>query len=56
MRTVKVELSPAEIGYVLGLLKDHLDYYRVLSANGNCTEKNRAMKDFLENLWMKLAQ
>jgi hypothetical protein len=56
MRTVKVELSPDETDYVLGLLKEHLEYYRLLAGNGNCTDKNRAMMEFLETLWFKLAK
>ena len=56
MATVKVELSPDEAGYVLGLLKEHLEYYRLLSGNGRCTAANDARREFLENLWLKLAQ
>jgi hypothetical protein len=53
---MRIELSPDEAGYVLGLLKEHLEYYRLLAGNGNCTAKNRAMKEFLEGLWAKLTR
>jgi hypothetical protein len=49
-----VELTPEEAGYVLGLLKEHLEYYRLLAGNGQCTEANRERHKFLEGLWVKL--
>ncbi len=52
---MKVQLSPEEAGYVLGLLKDHLEYYRVLAGNGKCSAKNRELHKLLEGLWLKLA-
>jgi hypothetical protein len=49
-----VELTPEEAGYVFWLLKEHLEYYRLLVGNGQCTEANRAKHRMLEVLWMKL--
>jgi hypothetical protein len=49
-----VELTPEEAGYVLGLLKEHLEYYRLLAGNWKCSEVNRAKHRMLEVLWMKL--
>jgi hypothetical protein len=53
---MKIELSAEETGYVLGLLKEHLEYYRLLAGNGKCSPKNLARREFLEGLWVKLAQ
>jgi hypothetical protein len=52
--SIGVELTPEEAGYVLGLLKEHLEYYRLLAGNGKCSEVNRAKHRMLEVLWMKL--
>jgi hypothetical protein len=49
-----VELTPEEAGYVLGLLKEHLEYYRLLAGKLNCSEANRARHRMLEVLWVKL--
>jgi hypothetical protein len=49
-----VELTPEEAGYVLGLLKEHVEYYRLLAGNLKCSEANRARWEFLEGLWVKL--
>jgi hypothetical protein len=49
-----VELTPEEAGYVLGLLKEHLEYYRLLAGSLKCTEANLAKHRMLEGLWMKL--
>jgi hypothetical protein len=51
-----IELTPEEAGYVLGLLKEHLEYYRALAGNGKCSEANRAKHRMLEGLWVKLAR
>lgn len=47
-------LDPAERGYVLGLLKEHLEYYRTLAGNGKASEATRGKLAFLEKLWLKL--
>jgi hypothetical protein len=49
-----VQLSPDETGYLLGLLKEHLEYYRLLSGNGKCTAISRARLAMLEALEIKL--
>ena len=51
---MKIDLSPEETGYLLGMLREHLDYYRTLASNGSCTDKNRKMHEFLETLVRKL--
>jgi hypothetical protein len=61
MRTVKVydqeiKLSPDEARYVRRLLKEHLEYYRLLTSNLRCTPANKATGEFLEALWIKLAR
>jgi hypothetical protein len=53
---MKIELSAEETGYVLGLLKEHLEYYRLLAGNEFCSAVHRAKREFLEGLWMKLAR
>jgi hypothetical protein len=52
MATIK--LSPDETAYLLGLLKEHLEYYRLLAGNGKCTPTNRAKLAMLEALEIKL--
>jgi hypothetical protein len=52
MATIK--LSPDEARYLLGLLKEHLEYYRLLSGNGKCTPTTRAKLTMLEALEFKL--
>jgi hypothetical protein len=54
MDKVKVELSVEEAGYVLGILKEHLEYYRLLRGNERCTGQTRAKHELLEGLWEKL--
>jgi hypothetical protein len=56
MDTLKVELSPEEVGYVLGRLKEPLEYYRLLAGNAQFSAKNRAELEFLESLWIKLVR
>jgi hypothetical protein len=56
MSSVKVEFSVEEAGYVLGLLKEHLEYYRALAGNHKCTEANLARHRMVEGLWVKLAR
>jgi hypothetical protein len=51
---MKLELSVAEVGYVVRLLKEHVEYYRVLAGNGNCSAQNRVRWELVENLWRKL--
>jgi hypothetical protein len=56
MDTLKVELSPEEVGYVLGRLKEPLEYYRLLAGNAKFSAKNRAQLKFLEGLLVKLVR
>jgi hypothetical protein len=49
-------LSPEEAGYVLGLLKEHLDYYRALVGSARCSQKNRELYELVLGLWEKLAK
>jgi hypothetical protein len=51
-----VELSPEETGYLLGLIKQHLEYYRLLASNTNCSQKNQDQHQMLEGLRLKLAK
>lgn len=44
-----VKLSPEEVDYILGLLKEHLNYYRLLDS-----DKHRKKREMLERLWAKL--
>jgi hypothetical protein len=56
MASVKVELSEEEVGYVLGLLQGHLEYYRLLRGELKCSEGNLAKHELVEGLWVKLAR
>jgi hypothetical protein len=51
-----VELSAEEVVFFQRLLKEHVEYYRVLARNENFTPGNRAKKDFVENLLRKLVE
>jgi hypothetical protein len=51
---VKIDLSPDETGYLLGLLKAHLEYYRQLAGNGKATAATRAKLAMLQTLEIKL--
>ena len=51
-----IKLQPEEIGYLLGLLKEHVEYHRLLAGNGKCSSKHREQHRFLETLWAKLAK
>jgi hypothetical protein len=53
---VGVELTSEEARYVVGILKEHLEYYRLLAGNGNCSEINRGRHRMLEGLWVKLVR
>jgi hypothetical protein len=50
----KPELNPEERAYLLRLLKEHLEYFRLLAANPKCSDANRAKYRMLETLWQKL--
>jgi hypothetical protein len=56
MGSVKVELSAEEARYVLGLLKGHLEYYRLLRGELKCSPGNLAKHELVEGLWVKLAR
>lgn len=51
-----VTLSPEEIGYLMGLLQEPLNYYRTLAGSSHCTDSNREWHAFLQGLWTKLAK
>jgi len=51
-----VKLEPEEIGYLQGLIKDHLEFYRLLAGNGKCTQKHKDRHRFLETLNTKLME
>ena len=53
-RMKSVELSPDESGYLLGLMKAHLEYYRLLAGNAKSTPATRAKLAMLEALEIKL--
>jgi hypothetical protein len=48
------QLSPDETAYLLGLIREPLEYYRLLSGNGKATSASRAKLLFLETLVAKL--
>jgi hypothetical protein len=48
-------LSPQERGYLLGLLKGHLEYYRWLGGNPKCSASNHESREFIEKLVLKLS-
>ena len=52
--TIKLELEPSEIRYLLELSRDDLEYHRLLAGNGKCSEKTRQRYRFLEALNTKL--
>ena len=49
-------LSPDEAGYVMGLIREHLEYYRMLADNPKCTQQNRKRYELVLGLWEKLAK
>jgi len=51
-----ITLEPEEIGYLLGMLKEHVEYHRLLVGNGKCTQKHKDLYRMLETLWAKLAK
>lgn len=51
-----INLEPEEIGYLLGLLKEHVEYHRLLAGNGKCSQKNKDRHRFLETLRAKLSK
>jgi len=51
-----IHFEPEEIGYLQGLVKDHLEYYRLLAGNGKCTQKHKDHHRFLETLAAKLME
>jgi hypothetical protein len=53
-RVKSVELSPDETGYLLGLMKAHLEYYRLLAGNAKSTPATRARLAMLQALEIKL--
>jgi hypothetical protein len=48
-------LSPQERGYLLGLLKEHLEYWRTLSGNAKASAQTKEKRQFMERLILKLA-
>jgi hypothetical protein len=51
---MKIDLSPDETLYLLGLLKAHLDYYRLLAGTPKFSGQSRAQLMRLEALAAKL--
>ena len=51
---MNINFDPEEIGYMSGLLKAPLDYFRMLSGHPKCSDINRAKLEFLETLYLKL--
>jgi hypothetical protein len=49
-----LELSHEEAGYIRALLKEHLEYYRLLAGNPRCSKKHRALHQLCEKLMLKL--
>lgn len=52
----QVSLSSEEKSYLLGLLKEHLDYYQLLATRGKCSAKHQASAALVQTLWIKLSQ
>jgi len=52
---MEIELSPEERAYLRKILKEHLDYYRLLAGNLNASKEKRQKRDMLEALERKLA-
>jgi hypothetical protein len=53
---ITVSLRPEEIGYLQGLLREHLDYYErfVKRLPSKCTPRNRQIYALVSGLWSKL--
>jgi hypothetical protein len=51
---MSIELAKDEISYLLILLNESRNYYRILAGNANCGERNRQMFGLVERLWQKL--
>ena len=47
-------LNAREKAYLLALLRENLEYYRMLKGIHNCSEKHRSLYDFLAILCNKL--
>lgn len=54
--SIDVKLSPEETGYLLRLLKEHVEYFRALAGNVKCSHANREKHHLVEILWRKLSQ
>ena len=52
----RISLNPEEIGYLQGLLREHVDYYErfVHRLPAKCTPKNRQLYQLVSGLWSKL--
>jgi hypothetical protein len=51
---LELEFSHEETGYIRALLKEHLDYYRLLAGNPKCSHKHRRLHELCEKLMLKL--
>jgi hypothetical protein len=51
-----VLLRPEEVGYLQGLLREHLDYYGrfVHQLPSKCTPRNRQTYELVSGIWNKL--
>jgi hypothetical protein len=51
-----VRLRPEEVGYLQGLLREHLEYYGcfVHRLPSKCTPRNREIYELVSGLWSKL--
>jgi hypothetical protein len=56
MEEITVSLRPEEVGYLQGLLREHLDYYGrfVQQLPSKCTPRNREIHKLVSGLWLKL--
>jgi len=52
---MQVDLNPNERDFLRRLIKDHLDYYRLLASSPRCSSDKRAKLALLEALEGKLA-
>jgi hypothetical protein len=48
------QLTDTERAFLRHLLKEQLDYYRILNANTLASDRTRSNLAFIESLWAKL--
>ena len=51
---MNITLSPEETGYLLGLIKEHLEYYKMLSGHAKGSERHKRLYKMLNDLSIRL--